>query len=141
MARGFSFKPVQMFLLFVFGVAIVVFLVSLVIILHHRVTALIDLQLDRDQPEAQPQHRLQDDGARGAQMFVDNQHKQVGLDALPGRIRPSATRPQNRAAISTEPPPKSSFKEVEVALEDFRAELVHVEWDAIQNGSRQGHSG
>jgi len=57
------------------------------------------------------------------------------------RIRPTATRPQNRAAISTEPPPKSSLEEVEVALEDFRAKLVYVEWDAIQNGSRQGRSG
>jgi hypothetical protein len=52
--RGLSFKPVQMFLLLVLGVAIVVFLISLVIILHHRVTALIDLQLDRDRPKAQP---------------------------------------------------------------------------------------
>jgi Na+-transporting methylmalonyl-CoA/oxaloacetate decarboxylase gamma subunit len=43
-----------MFLLLVLGVAIVVFLISLVIILHHRVTALIDLQLDRDRPKAQP---------------------------------------------------------------------------------------
>jgi hypothetical protein len=125
-----------MFLLLVLGVAIVVFLISLVIILHHRVTALTDLR-----PKAQAQHGLQDDGARRSQMFVDDQHNQVGMYALPRRIRPTATRPQNRAAISTEPPPKSSLEEVEVALEDFRAKLVYVEWDAIQNGSRQGRSG
>jgi hypothetical protein len=49
--RGLSFKPAQMLLLLVLGGAIVVFLISLVIILHHRVTALIDLQLDRDRPK------------------------------------------------------------------------------------------
>jgi hypothetical protein len=133
--RGLSSKPVQMFLLLVLGAAIVVFLISLVIILHHRVTALTDLR-----PKAQAQHGLQDDGARRSQMFVDDKHNQVGMNAL-RRIRPTATRPQNRAAISTEPPPKSSLEEVEVALEDFRAKLVYVEWDAIQNGSRQGRSG
>jgi hypothetical protein len=136
--RALSFKPVQMFLLLVLGVAIVVFLISLVIILRHHVTALIDLQLDRDQPEAQARHGLRDDGARRSQMFVDDQHNQVGIDALPGRLRPFAARPQNRAAISTEPPPKSSFEEV---AQDFRAELIYLEWDAIQNGSRQGRSG
>ena len=124
-----------MFLLLVLGVAIVVFLISLVIILHHRVIALTDLR-----PTAQAQHGLQDDGARRSQMFVDDKHNQVGMNAL-RRIRPTATRPQNRAAISTEPPPKSSLEEVEVALEDFRAKLVYVEWDAIQNGPRQGRSG
>jgi hypothetical protein len=130
-------------------VAIVVFLISLVIILHHRVTALIDLQLDRDRPKAQAQHGLQDDGARRSQTFVDDQRNQVGIDALPGRIRSSATPPQSRPAISTEPPPKSSLGEVKVALEDFRAELIYVDRtqrsrrgeDAIQNGSSQGRSG
>jgi hypothetical protein len=139
--RGLSFTPVQMLLLLVLGVAFIVFLISLVIILHQRVTTLIDFQLDRDSHEAQAQHETQDDGARRAQMFVDDQRNQVGIDALPGRIRPSATRTQNRAVISTEPPPKSSLEEVEVALKDFRAELVYVEWDAIQNGSRQGRPG
>jgi hypothetical protein len=121
--RGLSFTPVQMFLLLVLGVAIIVFLISLAIILHQGVTTLIDFQLDRDSHEAQAQHGLQDDGARRAQMFVDDQLNQVGIDALPGRIRPSATRTQNRAVISTELPPKSSLEEVEVALKDFRAEL------------------
>jgi hypothetical protein len=143
-ARGLSFKPVQMFLLLVLGVAIVVFLISLVIILHHRVTAFSDLQLGHDRPEPQAQHGLPDDSARRSQMFVGDQRNQVRIDALPGRTRPSATRPQSRVAISTEPPPKSSLDEVKVALEDFRAELIYVDrtqksrWgDAIQNGSRQ----
>ena len=52
--RGLSFKPVQIFLLLVFGVVIVV--ISLVIIIHHRVTALIDFQLDHDRSEARAQH-------------------------------------------------------------------------------------
>jgi hypothetical protein len=133
-----SFQPVQMFLLLVLAAAIVVFLISLVIILHHRVTALIDLQLDRDQPEAQAPHRLRDDGARRAQMFVDDEHIQMGIDAPPPRLRHSAARAQNRTAIATEPPPKSSFDEV---AQDFRAELIYLERDAIQNGSRQGRSG
>jgi hypothetical protein len=132
-----------MFLLLVLGAAIVVFLISLVIVLHPRVTALTDLQLDHDRPEAQAQHGLPDDGARRAQMFVD-QRNQVGIDALRGRTRPSATRPQSGAAISTEP----SLEEVKVALEDFRAELIYVDRtqksrraeDAIQNGSRQSRS-
>jgi hypothetical protein len=138
-----------MFLLLVLGVAIVVFLISLVIILHHRVTALIDLRLDHDRPETQAQHGLPDDGAQRSQMFVDDQRNQVGIDALPGRTRPFATRPQSRAAISTEPPPKSSLEEVKVALEDFRAELIYVDRtqksrrgeDASQNGPRQSRSG
>jgi hypothetical protein len=133
-----SFQPVQMFLLLVLAAAIVVFLISLVIILHHRVTALIDLQLDRDQPEAQAPHGLRDDGARRAQMFVDDEHIQMGIDAPPPRLRHSAARAQNRTAIATEPPPKSSFDEV---AQDFRAELIYLERDAIQNGSRQGRSG
>jgi hypothetical protein len=131
-----------MFLLLVLGVAIVVFLISLVIILHHRVTALIDLH---DRPEAQAQHGLPNDGARRSQIFVDDQRNQVGIDALRGRTRSSATRPQSGAAISTEP----SVEEVKVALEDFRAELIYVDRtqksrrgeDAIQNGSRQSRSG
>jgi hypothetical protein len=125
--RGLSSKPVQMFLFLVLGVAIVVFLISLVIILHHRVTALVDHQLDHDRPEARAQHGLQDDGARSSQRFVDGQRGQEGNDALPWPIRPSATRPQIGEATSTEPPPKSSLGEVKAALEDFRAELIYVD--------------
>jgi hypothetical protein len=125
--RGLSFKPVQMFLFLVLGVAIVVFLISLVIILHHRVTALVDHQLDHDRPEARAQHGLQDDGARSSQRFVDDQRGQEGIDALPWPIRPSATRPQIGEATSTEPPPRSSSGEVKAALEDFRAELIYVD--------------
>jgi hypothetical protein len=125
--RGLSSKPVQMFLFLVLGVAIVVFLISLVIILHHRVTALVDHQLDHDRPEARAQHGLQDDGARSSQRFVDGQRGQEGIDALPWPIRPSATRPQIGEATSTEPPPRSSSGEVKAALEDFRAELIYVD--------------
>jgi hypothetical protein len=62
-------------------------------------------------------------------MIVDDQPNQAGIDALPGRIRPSATRAENRTAISTEPPPKSNLEKVE---QDFRAELIYLEWDAIR---------
>src|SRR4029077_5404655 len=69
---GLSFQPVQIFLLLVFGVAIIVFLVSLVILMHHRVP--VEFQLDHDRPEARAQHGWQDDraDARSSQMFVDN---------------------------------------------------------------------
>ena len=120
--RGLSFKPVQMFLFLVLGVSIVVFLVSLVIILHQRVTALMDLQLDRDWPKAQA--GLQDDGARSSQMFVDDQRSQEGIDDPPWRARPSAARPQSGEATSTEVPPRSSLEEVKAALENFRADYV-----------------
>jgi Na+-transporting methylmalonyl-CoA/oxaloacetate decarboxylase gamma subunit len=124
--RGLSFEPVQIFLLLVLGVAIVVFLISLVILMHHRVTALIEFQLDHERPEAQAKHGWQDDraDARSSQMFVDNWRGQDGIDAPPWRVRPSATRPQNGEASSTEPP-RSSVEDVNAALEDLKAALIY----------------
>jgi hypothetical protein len=121
-----SFTPVQIFLLLVFGLASVVFLISLVILMHHRVTALVEFRLDHDRPEARAQHVWQGDrtDARSSQMFVDNGRGQDGIDAPPWRVRPSATRPQNGNASSTEPP-RSSVKDVKAALEDLKAALIH----------------
>jgi len=55
-----SFAPVQMFLLLVFGLASVVFLVSLVII-SQRDAASIDFQLGDERPDAQAKRGWQDD--------------------------------------------------------------------------------
>jgi hypothetical protein len=131
-----SFTSVQMFLLLVFGLASVVFLISLVILMRHRVTALIEFQLDHDRPEARAQHGWQGDraDARSSQMFVDNGRGQDGIDAPPWRVRPSATRPQNGEASSTEPP-TSSVEDVNAALEDLKATLIYE--DRTQR-SRQG---
>jgi hypothetical protein len=122
--RGLSFKPVQIFLLLVFGVAIIVFLVSLVILMHHRVP--VEFQLDLDRPEARAHHGWQDDraDARSSQMFVDNGRGQDRVDSPPWRVRPSATRPQNGDATSTEPP-RSSVEDVKAALEDFKVALIY----------------
>ena len=124
--RGSSFEPVQIFLLLVLGVAIVVFLISLVILMHHRVTAFIEFQLGHDRPEARAQHGWQDDraDARSSQMFVDNGRGQDGIDAPPWWVRPSATRPQNGEASSTEPP-RSSVEDVNAALEDLKSALIY----------------
>ena len=92
----------------------------------------------------QTYHDQRDQG-RNSRGPAQAQRNQVGIDALRGRTRSSATRPQSGAAISTEP----SVEEVKVALEDFRAELIYVDRtqksrrgeDAIQNGSRQSRSG
>jgi hypothetical protein len=121
-----SFTPVQMFLLLVFGLASVVFLISLVILMHHRVTALVEFRLDHDRPEARAQHGWQGDraDARSSQMFVDNGRGQDGIDAPPWRVRPSATRPQNGNASSTEPP-RSSVEDVKAALEDLKVALIY----------------
>jgi hypothetical protein len=120
-----SFTPVQIFLLLVFGLASVVFLISLVILMHHRVTALVEFRLDHDRPEARAQNGWQDDraDARSSQMFVDNGRGQDGI-APPWRVRPSATRPQNGNASSTEPP-RSSVEDVKAALEDLKAALIY----------------
>jgi len=122
--RGLSFKPVQIFLLLVFGVAIIVFLVSLVILMHHRVP--VEFQVDHDRPEARAQHGLQDDraDARSSQMFVDNGRGQDRVDSPPWRVRPSAMRPQNGDATSTEPR-RSSVEDVKAALEDFKVALIY----------------
>ena len=124
--RGLSFKPVQIFLLLVFGVAIVVFLISLMIIIHRRVTALIDFQLDHERPEAQAKHRWQHDraDARSAQMFVDNRRGQDGIDPPPWGKQPSVKRPQDRDATSTEPP-RPSLEDVKAAPEHFKAALIY----------------
>ena len=123
---GLSFKPMQIFLLLVLGVAIVVFLISLVILMQHRVTALGEFQLDHDRPEARAHHGWQDDraDARSSQMFVDNGRGQNGINAAPWRVRPSATRPQNGDATATEPP-RSSVEDVKAALEDFKVALIY----------------
>ena len=122
--RGLSFKPVQIFLLLVFGVAIIVFLVSLVILMHHRVP--VEFQVDHDRPEARAHHGLQDDraDARSSQMFVDNGRGQDRVDSPPWRVRPSAMRPQNGDATSTEPR-RSSVEDVKAALEDFKVALIY----------------
>jgi hypothetical protein len=103
--RALSFTPVQMFLLLVFGVASIVFLISLVIIIHRRVTALIDFQLGHDRPDAQAQHGWQDyrADARSSQMFADDRRGQDGADSAPRWMRPSAKQLQNRNATSIEP--------------------------------------
>jgi hypothetical protein len=118
-----SFTPVQMFLLLVFGLASVVFLVSLVII-SQRDAVSIDFQLGGERPDAQATRGWQDDGARSSQMFVDGQRGQDGIDAPPWRMRPSATRPQDGNATPTEPP-RSSLEDVKAALEDFKAALIY----------------
>ena len=117
-----SFTPVQIFLLLMSGLASVVFLISLVILLHHRVAALVEFRLDHDRPEARAQHGWQGDraDARSSQMFVDNGRGQDGIDAPP----PSATRPQIGNASSTEPP-RSSVEDVKAALEDLKAALIY----------------
>ena len=122
--RGLSFKPVQIFLLLVFGVAIIVFLVSLVILMHHRVP--VEFQVDHDRPEARAHHGLQDDraDARSSQMFVDNGRGQDRVNSPPWRVRPSAMRPQNGDATSTEPR-RSSVEDVKAALEDFKVALIY----------------
>ena len=116
--RGLSFKPVQIFLLLVFGVAIVV--ISLMIIIHSR------FQLDHERSEAQAKHGWQDDraDARSSQMFVDNGRGQDRVDSPPWRVRPSAMRPQNGDATSTEPR-RSSVEDVKAALEDFKVALIY----------------
>ena len=121
-----SFTPVQVFLLLVFGLASVVFLISLVVLMHHRVTALVEFQLDHDRLEARAQHVWQGDraDARSSQMFVDNGRGQDGIDAPPWRVRRSATRPQNGNASSTEPP-RSSVEDVKAALEDLKVALIY----------------
>ena len=123
--RGLSFKPVQIFLLLVFGVAIV-FLISLMIIVRHRVTALIDFQLDHERPEAQAKHGWQDDraDARSPQMFVDNRRGQDGIDSPPWGKQPSVKRPRDRDATSTEPP-RPSLEDVKAAPEHFKAALIY----------------
>ena len=123
--RGLSFKPVQIFLLLVFGVAIV-FLISLMIIVRHRVTALIDFQLDHERPEAQAKHGWQDDraDARSPQMFVDNRRGQDGIDSPPWWKQPSVKRPQDRDATSTEPP-RPTLEDVKAAPEHFKAALIY----------------
>ena len=124
--RALSFTPVQILLLLVFGVASIVFLISLVVLMHHRVTPLIKFQLDHDRLEARAQHGWQYDraDARSSQMFVDNGRGQDGIDAPPWRVRPSATRPQNGDVTSTEPP-RSSVEDVNAALEDLKAALIY----------------
>jgi hypothetical protein len=121
-----SFTPVQIFLLLVFGLASVVFLISLVILMHHRVTALVEFRLDHDPPEARAQHRWQGDraDARSSQMFVDNERGQDEIDAPPWRVRPSATRPQNGNTSSPEPS-RSSVEDVKAALEDLKVALIY----------------
>ena len=116
--RGLSFKPVQIFLLLVFGVVIVV--ISLMIIIHRRVTALIDFQLDHERCEAQAKHGSQDDraDARSPQMFVDNRRGQDGIDSPPWWKQPSVKRPQDRDATSMEPP-RPSLEDVKAAPEHF----------------------
>jgi hypothetical protein len=47
-----------------------------------------------------------------------------GIDAPPWRVRPSATRPRNGDASSTEPP-RSSVQDVNAALEDLKAALIY----------------
>ena len=122
--RGLSFKPLQIFLLLVFGVAIVV--ISLMIIIHRRVTAVIDFQLDHEQSEAQAKHGWQDDraDARSSQMFVDNRRGQDGIDSPPWGKQPSVKRPQDRDATSTEPP-RPSLEDVKAAPEHFKAALIY----------------
>ena len=122
--RGLSFKPVQIFLLLVFGVAIVV--ISLMIIIHRRVTALIDFQLDHERSEAQAKHGSQDDraDARSPQMFVDNRRGQDGIDSPPWWKQPSVKRPQDRDATSMEPP-RPSLEDVKAAPEHFKAALIY----------------
>jgi len=123
--RGLSFKPVQIFLLLVFGVAIV-FLISLMIIIRHRVTALIDFQLDHERPEAQAKHGWQNDRAhaRSRQRFVDNRRGQDGIDSPPWWKQPSVKRPQDRDATSTEPP-RPTLEDVKAAPEHFKAALIY----------------
>ena len=122
--RGLSFKPVQIFLLLVFGVAIVV--ISLMIIIHRRVTAVMDFQLDHEQSEAQAKHGWQDDraDARSSQMFVDNRRGQDGIDSPSWWMQPSVKRPQDRDATSTEPP-RPSLEDVKAAPEHFKAALIY----------------
>jgi hypothetical protein len=122
--RGLSFKPLQIFLLLVFGVAIVV--ISLMIIIHRRVTAVIDFQLDHEQSEAQAKHGWQDDraDARSSQMFVDNRRGQDGIDSPPWGKQPSVKRPRDRDATSTEPP-RPSLEDVKAAPEHFKAALIY----------------
>jgi hypothetical protein len=112
-----------MFLLLVFGLASVVFLVSLVII-SQRDAVSIDVQLGDKRPDAQAKRGWQDDDARSLQMFVDGQHGQDGIGAPPWRTRPSATRPQDGNATSTQPP-RSSLEDVKAALENFKAALIY----------------
>jgi hypothetical protein len=129
-----SFTPVQMFLLLVFGLASVVFLVSLAII-SQRDAVSIDFQLGDERPDAQAKRGWQDDGARSSQMFVDGQRGR-GIDAPPWRMRPSATRPQDGNATSTEPP-RSSLEDVKAALEDFKAALIY---EIVPRGFAGGRS-
>jgi hypothetical protein len=69
---------------------------------------------------------LQDDraDARSSQMFVDNGRGQDRVDSPPWRVRPSAMRPQNGDATSTEPR-RSSVEDVKAALEDFKVALIY----------------
>ena len=122
--RGLSFKPVQIFLLLVFGVAIVV--ISFMIIIHRRVTAVMDFQLDHEQSEAQAKHGWQDDraDARSSQMFVDNRRGQDGINSPSWWMQPSVKRPQDRDATSTEPP-RPSLEDVKAAPEHFKAALIY----------------
>jgi hypothetical protein len=122
--RGLSFQPVQIFLLLVFGVAIIVFLVSLVILMHHRVP--VEFQLDHDRPEARAQHGWQDDraDARSSQMFVDNRRGQNGIDSPSSWMRLSVKRPQDRDATSMEPP-RPSLEDVKAPPEHFKAALIY----------------
>jgi hypothetical protein len=124
--RGLSFKPVQIFLLLVFGVAIVVFLISLMIIIHRRVTALIDFQLDHELPAAQAKHGWQHHraDARSSQMFVDNRRGQDGIDSPPWWMQPSVKRTQDRDATSTKPP-RPSLEDIKAAPERFKAALIY----------------
>ena len=123
--RDLSFKPAQIFLLLVFGVAIVVFLISLMIIIHRRVTALIDFQLDHELPAAQAKHGWQHHraDARSSQMFVDNRRGQDGINSPPWWMQPSVKRTQDRDATSTKPP-GPSLEDIK-APEHFKAALIY----------------
>ena len=116
----------QIFLLLVLGVAIVVFLISLVILMHHRVTAFIEFQLGHDRPQARAQHGWQDDraDARSSQMFVDNGRGQDGIDAPPPVGATFCNATPNGEASSTEPP-RSSVEDVNAALEDLKSALIY----------------
>ena len=116
----------QVFLLLVFGVAIVVFLIYVRIIIHRRVTALIDFRLEHERPEALAKHGGQDDraDARSSQMFVDNRRGQDGINSPPWRMQPSVKRPQDRDATSTESP-RPSLEDVKAAPEHFKAALIY----------------
>jgi hypothetical protein len=69
---------------------------------------------------------LQDDraDARSSQMFVDNGRGQDRVESPPWRVRPSAMRPQNGDATSTEPR-RSSVEDVKAALQDFKVALIY----------------